>query len=84
MAKTVVFYSKPGCCLCDSLERTLQASQAHLGFVIDKRNILDDPEWFTDFQYTIPVLEIDGQTVGGISHRSSIEQLTTVLTRLLV
>ncbi|BAC91435.1 glutaredoxin family protein [Gloeobacter violaceus] len=84
MDKIVVFYSKPGCCLCDALEATLRRVQPDLGLSVEKRNILSNPEWFTDFQYTIPVLEVNGHTLTGISHRSTGAQLAAVLERAFV
>ncbi|UFP94086.1 glutaredoxin family protein [Gloeobacter morelensis] len=84
MQRTVVFYSKPGCCLCDALEATLRRVQPDLGFALEKRDILIHPEWFADFQYTIPVLEVNGRTLTGISHRSTAAQLAAVLERAFV
>ncbi|MBW4696683.1 MAG: glutaredoxin family protein [Aphanocapsa lilacina HA4352-LM1] len=84
MDKIVVFYSKPGCCLCDALEATLQQLQPDLGFTVEKRDILIHPEWFADFQYTIPVLEVNGRTLTGLSHRSTAAQLAAVLERAFV
>jgi hypothetical protein len=77
--KQLVLYAKPGCCLCETLEEKLRQIQPGLGFTLEVRNILTDPEWFSDFQYTIPVLEIAGKTLSGISHRDSLQNLHQIL-----
>jgi glutaredoxin len=79
--KQLVLYAKPGCCLCETLEDKLRQIQPSLCFSLEVRNILTNPEWFSDFQYTIPVLEIAGKTLSGISHRSSVQDLQHLLAK---
>lgn len=77
--RKLIFYSKPGCCLCATLEAKLRTIQPVVDFELEIRDITTDPDWFSDFQYTIPVLEIDGRTVSAVSHRSSLESIQTLL-----
>ncbi|XP_030526988.1 uncharacterized protein LOC115738508 [Rhodamnia argentea] len=61
-ARKLVFYSKPGCCLCDGLKEKLQAAflisgPDSLGDVdLQVRDITSNPEWERAYQYEIPVL----------------------------
>lgn len=82
--KRLVLYAKPGCCLCETLEEKLKRIQPSLGFTLEVRNIVTNPEWFSDFQYTIPVLEIAGKTLSGISHRSSLQDLQNLLAKAFI
>ncbi len=82
--KRLVLYAKPGCCLCETLEEKLKQIQPSLGFTLEVRNILTNPDWLSDFQYTIPVLEIDGKTLSGISHRSSLLNLQNLLAKAFI
>ena len=52
--KKLIFYTKPGCHLCEGLEEKL----AQLGLPIDleMRDITKNPAWFAEYQYEIPVL----------------------------
>jgi len=77
--RVLVLYSKPGCCLCEQLEAKLRPLEKPLGFTLAVRDITSDPDWFADFQYTIPVLEYAGRTLAGISHRTASEDLAAVL-----
>lgn len=51
----LVLYSKPGCHLCEGLQEKLEAiSQLELDLEI--RDISTRPDWFSRYQYEIPVL----------------------------
>ncbi|KAI4389160.1 hypothetical protein MLD38_001416 [Melastoma candidum] len=60
--RTLVLYSKPGCCLCDGLKEKLQSAFLIAGpnslhdVVLQIRDITTDPEWEKAYQYEIPVL----------------------------
>lgn len=77
--QTLVLYAKPGCCLCETLEAKLRILQPQLNFSLERRDITTDPDWFADFQYAIPVLELSGRTLDGISHRIAVEELAALL-----
>ncbi|MEO1590561.1 MAG: glutaredoxin family protein [Cyanobacteria bacterium J06632_22] len=51
----LIFYSKPGCHLCDGLKDKLDQLN-HLPLQIDLRDIRQNPDWFDRYQYEIPVL----------------------------
>ncbi|MEB3224217.1 MAG: glutaredoxin family protein [Synechococcus sp.] len=62
MVKQIIFYSKPGCHLCEGLEEKL-AQVAKVQFQLEMRDITTNPDWFARYQYEIPVLCVleDGQ-----------------------
>ncbi|MEO0456060.1 MAG: glutaredoxin family protein [Cyanobacteria bacterium P01_A01_bin.114] len=51
----LIFYSKPGCHLCEGLQEKLE-QLSHLPLEIEIRDITRNPEWFQQYQYEIPVL----------------------------
>ncbi|MEM9908161.1 MAG: glutaredoxin family protein [Cyanobacteria bacterium P01_D01_bin.44] len=51
----LIFYSKPGCHLCEGLQEKL-AQLSHLPFELEIRDITQNPDWFQKYQYEIPVL----------------------------
>ncbi|HEY9824212.1 MAG TPA: glutaredoxin family protein [Stenomitos sp.] len=53
--KTLILYSKPGCHLCEGLQEKLEQIQA-LRFDLEIRDITTQSDWFTAYQYEIPVL----------------------------
>ena len=57
----VIVYSKPGCCLCDTVKAQLAAWQRKYAFAWREINILDDPEAFEKFSQEIPVIFINGR-----------------------
>lgn len=52
--KKLIFYTKPGCHLCEGLSEKLE--QINLPIEIEYRDITQNPAWFTEYQYEIPVL----------------------------
>lgn len=56
----VTLYGKPDCALRDECKVELYALQAEFGFVLEERNIFDNPAFFARFQYLIPVVDVDG------------------------
>lgn len=59
----LTLYTKPDCHLCDELKRDLADLQPEFGFALHERNILEDADLEQQFQYLIPVLEIEGRTL---------------------
>lgn len=59
----ITLYTKPDCHLCDELKRDLADLQPEFGFALHERNILEDADMQSRFQYLIPVLEIEGRTL---------------------
>lgn len=92
--KKLILYSKPGCCLCDTLKEKLDAvflmggedSLSDVQFEI--RNISTKTEWEAAYQYEIPVLarvnEDNSETVlPRLSPRLSIELIHRKLSAAL-
>jgi glutaredoxin len=57
----VVLYTKPGCCLCDTVKAQLGRLRSVQPFELREVNILDDGEAFAKFHEEIPVIFIDGR-----------------------
>lgn len=53
--KTLIFYSKVGCHLCEGLAEKLAQVQ-RVEFALEMRDITTNPVWFEQYQYEIPVL----------------------------
>lgn len=53
--QTLIFYSKPGCHLCEGLAEKLAQIQT-VEFALEMRDITANPDWFEQYQYEIPVL----------------------------
>ena len=50
--KTLIFYSKPGCHLCEGLQEKLETLPLNL----EIRDITQNETWFQKYQYEVPVL----------------------------
>ncbi len=80
---TLIFYSKPGCHLCEGLEEKL----AELPVQLEKRDITEDEVWFQKYQYEVPVLclPIDPSAnpiecpLPRISPRASVDQVAQMI-----
>ncbi|RME64172.1 MAG: glutaredoxin family protein [Caldilineae bacterium] len=60
----VLFYTKPGCHLCEDVEILLHNLQDVAPFTLEKRNILSNDAWFDRYWNKIPVVVIeDGPTL---------------------
>ena len=57
----VVLYTKPGCCLCDTVKTQLGKLRAMQPFELREVNILEDSEAFAKFHEEIPVVFIGGR-----------------------
>ena len=63
---SIVFYTKPGCHLCDEsrllLSQILAERAAADGFtpIVEERNILDNEAWERENAFEIPVIELGG------------------------
>ena len=57
----VVLYTKPGCCLCDTVKTQLGRLRGVQAFKLREVNILDDGAAFAKFHEEIPVIFINGR-----------------------
>ena len=78
----ITLFTKPGCHLCDDVLDLLLAVCDELGIETDIRaiNILEDPELYARYRYTIPVVVVAGTTlmapITGPDLRRALNQLT--------
>ncbi len=61
--KTVVLYSREGCCLCDQARAVLTRARASHPFVLEERDIDSDDSLLRSYLERIPVVTIDGVEV---------------------
>lgn len=57
----VVLYTKPGCCLCDTVKAQLAKLRTVRPFALEEVNILNDPVAYAKYQLEIPVVFINGR-----------------------
>ncbi len=57
----VILYTKPGCCLCETVKAQLSKIRTKHPFELREINILDDSATFAKFQEEIPVVFVHGQ-----------------------
>ena len=68
----VVFYTKPGCHLCDEAEREIDAARCRGLYTFEKVNIETDPDLARRYGWDIPVITVDGTVA--FKHRLTAEQ----------
>ncbi len=82
----LILYSKPGCHLCEGLEGKLKQIETPQ-FYLEIRDITTSEEWFTAYQYEIPVLKLQlpqgEKTIPRFSPRMSVERLAQQLDKYL-
>ncbi len=86
----LIVYSKPDCHLCEGLlEKLTQVDNISLH--IEVRDITTHPDWFSAYQYEIPVMywadsakqpESEWVTVPRMSPRASVSQVAEMLQKL--
>ena len=57
----VVLFTKPGCCLCDTVKAQLAKVRTTQAFELREVNILQDSAAYAKFHEEIPVVFIDGR-----------------------
>ena len=73
MSVHLIFYSKPGCHLCEGLHEKLEQIQS-LDLDIDVRDITTRDDWFQAYQYEIPVLVlVQGEEQGERGEESGVK-----------
>ena len=80
MAPEVVLYTKPGCCLCDTVKAELERLRALEAFELREVNILEDRNAYLQFHEEIPVVFVDGRKA--FKYRLDAEQFLRRLRRL--
>jgi glutaredoxin len=59
--RTVVLYSRPGCCLCDEAREVLTRVRSRRPFSLHERDIESDDALQRAYLERIPVVTIDGR-----------------------
>ena len=82
----LILYSKPGCHLCEGLEGKLKQIETPK-FDLEIRDITTSEDWFTAYQYEIPVLRLElpegEKTIPRFSPRMSVDRLAQQLDKYL-
>jgi glutaredoxin len=73
----VTLYTKPGCHLCDVAAQVIEEVGRRSALRLTKRNILDNPDDFRQYQFEIPVVFVAGKEVA--RHRLTAAQLEAAL-----
>lgn len=76
----LILYSKPGCHLCEGLQEKLEQIRG-VPIELEIRDITTRDDWFSAFQYEIPVLFLEGATapLPRLSPRSTPQQVESML-----
>lgn len=80
---TLMFYSKPGCHLCEGLQEKL----AELPVQLEMRDITQNEVWFAKYQYEVPVLCLPAAAASDnverplprVSPRASVKQVAQMI-----
>jgi hypothetical protein len=88
----IILYSKPGCHLCEGLQEKLEQITS-IDFNLEIRDITTREDWFTAYQYEIPVLFLSHysetekaevlQTIPRPSPRANAKQLEKMLLKYI-
>lgn len=82
----LILYSKPGCHLCEGLAEKL--AQIQLPIELDVRDITTQPDWWEQYRYEIPVLQLQSAqgltTIPRFSPRASVARVEQILRRYVV
>lgn len=57
----VILFTKPGCCLCDTVKEQLGRLRATQAFELREVNILEDSDAYAKFSEEIPVVFVNGR-----------------------
>ena len=83
----LIFYSKPGCHLCEGLQEKL-AQVTNIDFELEIRDITTRDDWFAAYQYEIPVLcqqlPQGEKPLPRLSPRASVKKLEQMLQKHLI
>jgi pyrimidine operon attenuation protein/uracil phosphoribosyltransferase len=78
----LIFYTKAGCHLCEDLHQKLKQVQG-INFELEMRDITTRKDWFTAYQYEIPVLikqtNMGEELLPRLSPKATVEDLTLML-----
>lgn len=75
----VVFYTKPGCHLCDEARREIERADCPDLFTYEELDISSDPELLRRYGWDIPVVLVDG--THAFKHRLTAEDFRRAILR---
>ena len=61
MPPRVTLYTKAGCCLCDEAKQEIDRARGKTEFELEIIDIESDPRLYSQYQYDIPVIAINGE-----------------------
>ena len=61
MPVSVTIYTKPGCHLCEDVERAVDDVRRSLPFHLTRVDVASDPAAMAEYGFDIPVVAIDGK-----------------------
>ena len=84
---TLIFYSKPGCHLCEGLREKL----AELPVQLEMRDITQNKTWFQKYQYEVPVVCLPAEATSAsierplprLSPRASVKQVSAMIQKYI-
>ena len=83
----LILYTKPGCHLCEGLQEKL-AQVENIAFKLETRDITTREDWFTTYQYEVPVLcqqlPDREKALPRLSPRASVARLEQMLQKNLI
>lgn len=77
----VVFYTKPGCHLCEEAEREINAARCDGQYTFEKVNIETDATLLRRYGWEIPVVTINGVVV--FKHRLAADEFRQAIKKTL-
>jgi glutaredoxin len=75
----VVFYTRPGCHLCDEAKQEIRAANCADQYVLQEVNIDDDPAILERYRNEIPVITING--IKAFKYRLTAEEFRKAVKR---
>ncbi len=76
----IVLYTRPGCGLCEEMKHEMQRANCEDLYTLEELDIEKDAEVFTQYQYEIPVLCVNGAEA--FRHRLTAEEFRAYVTSL--
>lgn len=73
----LTFFTRDGCPLCTEARGVLERVRTRVDFDYEEVDITQDPEWFQEYKWDIPVVHIDGEFA--FKHRLDAEELQAAL-----
>lgn len=73
----LTFFTREGCPLCTEARAVVDQVRRSVAFEYEEVDITQDPEWFQEYKWDIPVVHIDGEFA--FKHRLDATELSEAL-----